>query len=92
MGVPRASVGSTRRIRDAAYMNLIEPWWNVVKALALKGRHFPTWEEVCHAVKAATAYWNKHRHPFIWGKRRCRHAQRRGPGVARVPGVRRLAG
>jgi transposase len=66
----------------AAYLNLIEPWWKVLRSLALKGRRFATWEEVCHAVAAATAYWNHHRHPFIWGHRR-RHRARRKPGIAR---------
>jgi transposase len=75
----------------AAYLNLIEPWWKVLKSLALKGRRFTTWEEVCAAVEAATAYWNRHRHPFLWGRRR-RHRPRRRPGVARVPGVRLQAG
>ncbi len=77
--------------RYAAYLNLIEPWWKVLKSLALKGRRFTTWEELCAAVQEATAYWNKHRHPFIWGRRR-RHRPRRRPGVARVPGVRLQAG
>ena len=31
----------------AAYLNLIEPWWKVLRSLALKGRRFETWEEVC---------------------------------------------
>lgn len=75
----------------AAYLNLIEPWWKVLKSLALKGRRFETWEEVCEAVDDATAYWNRHRHPFVWGRRR-RHRPRRRPGIAAVPGVRRLAG
>lgn len=71
----------------AAYLNLIEPWWKVLRSLALKGRRFESWEEICEAVAAATAYWNQHRHPFIWGRRR-RHRQRRQPGVASVPDVR----
>ena len=75
----------------AAYLNLIEPWWKVLKSLALKGRRFETWEEVCRAVEEATAYWNKHRHPFVWGRRR-RHRPRRRPGIAAVPGIRGLAG
>jgi transposase len=65
----------------AAYLNLIEPWWKTLRSLALKGRCFETWEEVCQAIAAATAYWNKHRHPFIWGRRR-RHRARRKPGLA----------
>jgi hypothetical protein len=71
----------------AAYLNLIEPWWKVLRSLALKGRRFETCDEVAAAVERATAYWNGHRHPFVWGPRR-RHRPRRSPGVAAVPGVR----
>src|SRR5688500_1029857 len=53
----------------AAYLNLIEPWWTVLRSLALKGRRFATWAEVCRAVEQATGYWNAHRHPFVWGRR-----------------------
>jgi transposase len=67
----------------AAYLNLIEPWWKVLRSLALKGRRFATWEDVCRAIEAATAYWNEHRHPFVWGRRQRRRA-------ARVTGIRRL--
>jgi transposase len=75
----------------AAYLNLIEPWWKVLKSLALKGRRFRTWGEVRQAVEEATTYWNGHRHPFIWGRRR-RHRARRRPGIARVPAVTKLTG
>ena len=71
----------------AAYLNLIEPWWKVLRSLALKGRRFESWEEVCQAVEAATAYWNKHKHPLVWGQRR-RHRPRRKPGIAAAPSVR----
>ncbi len=77
--------------QDAAYLNLIEPWWKVLRSLALKGRRFETWEEVWGAVEVATTYWNGHRHPFVWGRRR-RHRPRRRPGIAAVPGIRRLTG
>jgi transposase len=70
----------------AAYLNLIEPWWKILRALALKGRRFANWEEVRQAVAAATGYWNDHRHPFRWGRRRKPHRSR-PPGVARVPAV-----
>lgn len=75
----------------APYLNLIESWWKVLRSLSLNGRRFDTWEEVHQAVEAATDYWNEHRHPFLWGRRR-RHQYRRSPGVATVPGVRGLAG
>jgi len=68
----------------AAYLNLIEPWWKVLRSLALKGRRFETWEEVCGAVKKATDYWNAHRHPFVWGRRR-RHRTSRRSGIGLVP-------
>jgi hypothetical protein len=72
--------------KDAAYLNLIEPWWTVRRSLALRGQRFETWAEVCQAVEAATAYWNQHRHPFVWGRRR-RHQPRRKPGIAALPKV-----
>jgi transposase len=68
----------------AAYLNLIEPWWKVLRSLALKGKRFASWEEVCAAVAAGTRYWNAHRHPFVWGRRR-RHRPRRRSGVGRIP-------
>ncbi len=68
----------------AAYLNLIEPWWKVLRSLALKGRRFATWTEVCQAVEAATRYWNAHRHPFVWGQRKHRRPPR-PPGIASLP-------
>jgi transposase len=71
----------------AAWLNLIEPWWKVLRSLALKGRRFETWGEIGDAVREATAYWNAHRHPFVWGRRR-RHRLRPKPGVALGANVR----
>lgn len=68
----------------AAYLNLIEPWWKVLRSLALKGQRFETWDEVIPAIQKATTYWNAHRHPFVWGKRR-RHRSTRQPGIASLP-------
>ncbi|MGH2618779.1 MAG: transposase [Thermomicrobiales bacterium] len=68
----------------AAYLNLIEPWWKVLRSLALKGRRFQTWEEVCQAVAAATRYWNAHRHPFRWGQRKHRRPAHPA-GIAHLP-------
>ncbi len=66
----------------AAYLNLIEPWWKTLRSLALKGRRFETWEQIAQAVEAA--YWNAHRHPFVWGRRR-RHRPQRKAGLALLP-------
>lgn len=68
----------------AAYLNLIEPWWKVLRSLALKGRRFATWDALCQAVEAATQYWNAHRHPFLWGRRK-RRRPARPVGIARLP-------
>jgi len=68
----------------AAYLNLIEPWWKVLRSLALKGRRFATWEAIGHAVAAATQYWNAHRHPFVWGQRK-RRQPARSTGIACLP-------
>jgi hypothetical protein len=75
----------------APYLNLMEPWWKVLRSLALKGQRFESWEQVCQVVERATNYWNGHHHPFVWGRRR-RQRPRRATGIAAVPGVRRLAG
>jgi transposase len=70
----------------AAYLNLIEPWWKVLRSLALKGRRFATWEQLAAAVTAATQYWNAHRHPFLWGRRQHRRPAR-PTGIAHLPAV-----
>jgi len=71
----------------APSLNLIEPWWQVLRSLALKGRRVETWDQIGAAVRKTTEYWNAHKHPFIWGRRR-RHQPRRRPGIAAVPGIR----
>ena len=70
---------------SAASLNPIEPWWKVLRSLALKGRRFETWDEVAAAVAAATRYWNAHRRPFVWGRRRKRRRAARRAGLARLP-------
>ncbi len=75
----------------AAYLNLIESWWKILRSLAFKGRRFETWAEVEQAVAAATTYWNAHKHPFVWGRRRRHQTARlraaRPTGRAALPKV-----
>lgn len=53
----------------ACWLNLIEPWWKQLRALALKGRRFENVDELSAALVAALAYWNEHRHPYKWTRR-----------------------
>jgi transposase len=75
----------------AAYLNLIEPWWKTLKSLAVKGRFFQTWEQVEEAIARAVDYWNGHRHPYVWGRRR-RHRPVRRPGIGAMPTVPAMSG
>jgi hypothetical protein len=68
--------------------NLIEPWWKILRSLALKGRRLETWGEIAQAVKRATTYWNEHKHPFIWDRLR-RHRTPRRFGLAVIPSISR---
>jgi transposase len=50
------------------WLNLIEPWWKTLRNLALKGRSFTQTQHMALAIQQATAYWNDHRHPYVWRK------------------------
>ncbi len=52
----------------ACWLNLIEPWWKQLRALALKGRRFETVDNLVAALDAAVQYWNTHKHPYQWKK------------------------
>ena len=75
----------------AAYLNLIEPWWKTLRSLTLSVRLFQTWGEIEEAISRVGDYWNAHRHPYDWGRRRRRRAARK-PGVAGPPGVAAMPG
>jgi transposase len=40
----------------AAYLNLIEPWWKILRSLALAGRRLESWDEIVDAIHRSTAY------------------------------------
>lgn len=75
----------------AAYLNLIEPWWKTLRFLALRGRFFESWEQVEEAIACAVEYWNAHRHPYVWGRRR-RHRSARKPGIGAMPTMPAVSG
>jgi transposase len=70
----------------ACWLNLIEPWWQQLRSLALKGRRFETTDEVVTALTNALDYWNLHRHPYVWKKRPQQQVQILGEyGIAISP-------
>ena len=75
----------------AAYLNLIEPWWKTLRSLALAGRSFETWGQIEDAIEKARDYWNAHRRPYVWGRRR-RHRTARRPGLGAMPTVPAMGG
>ena len=68
-----------------------ESWWKTLRSLALAGRFFETWGQIEEAVSRAVDYWNEHRHPYVWGRRR-RHRTARKPGVGVMPTVPAVGG
>lgn len=52
----------------APWLNLIEPWWKQLKALALKGRRFESQHELMTAFVESVEFWNKYPRPYHWRK------------------------
>lgn len=68
---------------------LSQPDRAVVEGAALTGVDVPSLRrlaEIENAIACATAYWNDHRHPFIWGRRR-RHRQSQRLSIAAAPNL-----
>ena len=84
---PRRSARAGKVLVDWAQNNAAR---STVAVYSLRATPWPTvsapvtWDEIEQAVGRATAYWNAHKHPFIWGRRR-RHRQPRRLGIAAVP-------
>ena len=54
--------------KAAAWLNLIEGFWQVLKQRALAGRDCRSVAEVEAALRAGVADWNRHPTPFLWGR------------------------
>jgi hypothetical protein len=52
----------------ACWLNLIEPWWQPRRSLALKGPRVEAVDAISEAVVQGTAYWHQHRSPYVWKK------------------------
>ena len=62
--------------KHVSWMNQIEMWFRSLARKLLKLASFTSAE--------AAVYWNNHRHPYIWGRRR-RHRPHRKSGSAALP-------
>lgn len=52
----------------AAWLNLIEGWWRLLRRAAFAGQCFANWGEIARAVRVATHQLNARASPWIWGR------------------------
>ncbi|CAA9466710.1 MAG: hypothetical protein AVDCRST_MAG02-3190 [uncultured Rubrobacteraceae bacterium] len=73
--------------RGAAYLNLIEPWWKILRSLALAGRLFETRGQIEEAVTRAVGYWNASTATPTCGGGASGSGRPGGPGIGAMPTV-----
>ncbi len=54
--------------KRAAWLNLIEGFWKILRQRALDGRVCSTTVEVDQALHAGVADWNRRPTPFLWNR------------------------
>jgi hypothetical protein len=54
--------------KAAAWLNLIEGFWKILRQRALAGRVLRTLQELDRAICTMVAAWNAHPTPFLWGR------------------------
>lgn len=52
----------------ACWLNLIEPWWRLLRRAAYAGQSFADTTEIAYATHVATQQLNRRAHPWIWGR------------------------
>jgi transposase len=64
--------------KRAAWLNLQEGWWRLLRREALAGQTFVDYDEIAHATSVATRQLNQRAQPWIWGrpKKPPRHKRR----------------
>jgi transposase len=61
----------------AAWLNLIEGWWRLLRRAAFAGQCFANRQEIARAVQVATRQLNARARPWIWGRPPKEHRQLR---------------
>ena len=54
--------------KRAAWLNLIEGFWKILRQRALAGRICSTTDDVDQALQAGVADWNRRPTPFLWNR------------------------
>jgi hypothetical protein len=52
----------------AAWLNLIEGWWRLLRREAYAGQSFANHHDIAYATRLATARLNQRATPWIWGR------------------------
>ena len=64
--------------KAAAWLNLIEGFWKILRQRSLAGRDFHNTVQLGVTLQASVSDWNEHPTPFLWGRepRPKRHLKR----------------
>ncbi len=54
--------------KRAAWLNLQEAWWRLLRREALAGQTFANRTEIAHATAVATQQLNRRAQPWVWGR------------------------
>ncbi len=54
--------------KRAAWLNLIEGFWKILRQRALAGRICSTTDDVDQALQTGVADWNRRPTPFLWNR------------------------
>jgi transposase len=68
----------------AAWLNLIEAWWRLLRRAAYAGQCFADRAEIACATRVATGQLNRRAHPWVWGRPAPPHRQLRRHFVYRL--------
>jgi hypothetical protein len=61
----------------AAWLNLIEGWWRLLRRDASAGQSFANQDDIVYTTRLATARLNQRASPWIWGRPPKQHRQLR---------------
>jgi len=54
----------------SAWLNLIEPFWRILKDEMIRGANFESRAQFRASLCGYVPFYNRRCHPFVWGRRR----------------------